>query len=61
MSTVHRDAPPFRADRIGSLLRRHRLLQAREQFNAGRTGARELVAHPALGGREEYHRPTLEA
>jgi 5-methyltetrahydropteroyltriglutamate--homocysteine methyltransferase len=34
--------PPFRADHVGSLLRPPELLQAREDFAAGRIGADEL-------------------
>jgi methionine synthase II (cobalamin-independent) len=37
-----RDTPPFRADHVGSLLRPRDLLQAREQFKAGRLDAAEL-------------------
>jgi methionine synthase II (cobalamin-independent) len=37
-----RDAPPFRADHVGSLLRPPQLLQAREDFAAGRIDADEL-------------------
>ncbi len=37
-----RDAPPFRADHVGSLLRPQRLLQARADFEAGRVDADEL-------------------
>ena len=34
-----RTSPPFRADHVGSLLRPQRLLQAREDFAAGRISA----------------------
>jgi 5-methyltetrahydropteroyltriglutamate--homocysteine methyltransferase len=37
-----RSNPPFRADHVGSLLRPQGLLQARDDFEAGRIGAREL-------------------
>ncbi|HYY21885.1 MAG TPA: 5-methyltetrahydropteroyltriglutamate--homocysteine S-methyltransferase [Thermoleophilaceae bacterium] len=37
-----RSAPPFRADHVGSLLRPPRLLEAREDFAAGRIPADEL-------------------
>jgi 5-methyltetrahydropteroyltriglutamate--homocysteine methyltransferase len=37
-----RDTPPFRADHVGSLLRPRDLLQAREDFKAGRLDAAEL-------------------
>ena len=39
-----RTSPPFRADHVGSLLRPPRLLQAREDFAAGRTTAAGLRA-----------------
>jgi 5-methyltetrahydropteroyltriglutamate--homocysteine methyltransferase len=39
-----RTSPPFRADHVGSLLRPPRLLQAREEFAAGRLPADELHA-----------------
>jgi 5-methyltetrahydropteroyltriglutamate--homocysteine methyltransferase len=39
-----RDAPPFRADHVGSLLRPPELLRAREEFAAGRIQAEELRA-----------------
>jgi 5-methyltetrahydropteroyltriglutamate--homocysteine methyltransferase len=39
-----RDAPPFRADHVGSLLRPAHLLQAREQRAVGEIGADELRA-----------------
>jgi 5-methyltetrahydropteroyltriglutamate--homocysteine methyltransferase len=39
-----RATPPFRADHVGSLLRPPRLLQAREEFAAGRLPAEELKA-----------------
>jgi 5-methyltetrahydropteroyltriglutamate--homocysteine methyltransferase len=39
---VPRSAPPFRADHVGSLLRPPRLLEAREDFAAGRIPADEL-------------------
>ena len=39
-----RTAPPFRADHVGSLLRPPALLQAREDFNAGRIPAEQLRA-----------------
>src|ERR1700743_1646404 len=37
-----RTSPPFRADHVGSLLRPQRLLQAREDFAAGRVSAADL-------------------
>ena len=37
-----RDAPPFRADHVGSLLRPRHLLQAREEFAAGAIPAERL-------------------
>src|SRR6202007_1510502 len=36
--------PPFRADHVGSLLRPQRLLQARNDFAAGRITAADLTA-----------------
>src|SRR3954454_10912505 len=39
-----RDAPPFRADHVGSLLRPPELLQAREDHAAGRIDAAALRA-----------------
>src|SRR5689334_93949 len=39
---ARRTSPPFRADRVGSLLRPQRLLQAREDFAAGRISAADL-------------------
>ena len=39
---ARRTSPPFRADHVGSLLRPQRLLQAREDFAAGRIPADEL-------------------
>ena len=39
---TRRTQPPFRADHVGSLLRPPELLQAREDFAAGRIGAGEL-------------------
>jgi 5-methyltetrahydropteroyltriglutamate--homocysteine methyltransferase len=39
-----RTTPPFRADHVGSLLRPPRLMQAREEFAAGRLSAEELRA-----------------
>jgi 5-methyltetrahydropteroyltriglutamate--homocysteine methyltransferase len=39
-----RTKPPFRADHVGSLLRPPRLLQARDDFDAGRVDADELRA-----------------
>jgi 5-methyltetrahydropteroyltriglutamate--homocysteine methyltransferase len=41
-ATGRRTAPPFRADHVGSLLRPRRLLQARDDFAAGRIDAAEL-------------------
>jgi 5-methyltetrahydropteroyltriglutamate--homocysteine methyltransferase len=41
---VPRDKPPFRADHVGSLLRPRALLDAREEFAAGRIPAEELRA-----------------
>jgi 5-methyltetrahydropteroyltriglutamate--homocysteine methyltransferase len=39
-----RDRPPFRADHVGSLLRPEKLLDARDDFAAGRITAAELRA-----------------
>ena len=39
---ARRTTPPFRADHVGSLLRPRRLLQAREDFAAGRISAADL-------------------
>ncbi|MEV4706106.1 5-methyltetrahydropteroyltriglutamate--homocysteine S-methyltransferase [Actinoplanes sp. NPDC049316] len=39
-----RDAPPFRADHVGSLLRPARLLRAREEHAAGKIGDDDLRA-----------------
>ena len=39
-----RTSPPFRADHVGSLLRPRRLLQARDDFAAGRITAADLRA-----------------
>ena len=39
-----RTTPPFRADHVGSLLRPRHLLQAREDYAAGRLPAAELRA-----------------
>jgi 5-methyltetrahydropteroyltriglutamate--homocysteine methyltransferase len=39
-----RDLPPFRADHVGSLLRPPKLLEARDDFAAGRITAAELRA-----------------
>ncbi len=39
-----RTTPPFRADHVGSLLRPQRLLQARDDFAAGRISAADLRA-----------------
>ena len=44
-----RSVPPFRADHVGSLLRPKRLLQAREDFAAGRIPAAELRSDAAWG------------
>jgi 5-methyltetrahydropteroyltriglutamate--homocysteine methyltransferase len=41
---VPRDTPPYRADHVGSLLRPPELLQAREDFAAGRINSEELRA-----------------
>ncbi|PWU23629.1 MAG: 5-methyltetrahydropteroyltriglutamate--homocysteine S-methyltransferase [Candidatus Rokuibacteriota bacterium] len=41
---AHRTDPPFRADHVGSLLRPPELLQAREDYAAGRLDAGELRA-----------------
>ena len=41
---ARRTSPPFRADHVGSLLRPPRLLQAREDFAAGRIAAADLRA-----------------
>jgi methionine synthase II (cobalamin-independent) len=41
-ATRARTKPPFRADHVGSLLRPPRLLQARDEFAAGRIDAAEL-------------------
>ncbi len=48
-----RMTPPFRADHVGSLLRPARLLQAREDFAAGRISAAALreVGGAAVGHR----------
>ena len=43
-----RTSPPFRADHVGSLLRPQRLLQAREDFAAGRISAADLRAEEDL-------------
>ena len=43
-ATGRRTKPPFRADHVGSLLRPRRLLQARDDFAAGRIDADELRA-----------------
>jgi 5-methyltetrahydropteroyltriglutamate--homocysteine methyltransferase len=40
----HRISPPFRADHVGSLLRPQRLLDARDDFAAGRITASDLRA-----------------
>jgi 5-methyltetrahydropteroyltriglutamate--homocysteine methyltransferase len=42
VATAQRTKPPFRADHVGSLLRPPRLLQAREDFAAGRIDAATL-------------------
>ena len=39
-----RDAPPFRADHVGSLLRPPQLLRARDEFAAGAITADQLRA-----------------
>ena len=39
---ARRTSPPFRADHVGSLLRPQRLLQARDDFAAGRITAADL-------------------
>jgi 5-methyltetrahydropteroyltriglutamate--homocysteine methyltransferase len=39
-----RTTPPFRADHVGSLLRPPELLTAREEFEAGKTSAKQLRA-----------------
>jgi 5-methyltetrahydropteroyltriglutamate--homocysteine methyltransferase len=41
---ARRTSPPFRADHVGSLLRPQRLLQARDDFAAGRITAADLAA-----------------
>jgi 5-methyltetrahydropteroyltriglutamate--homocysteine methyltransferase len=41
---ARRTSPPFRADHVGSLLRPRRLLQARDDFAAGRITAADLKA-----------------
>jgi 5-methyltetrahydropteroyltriglutamate--homocysteine methyltransferase len=41
---ARRTSPPFRADHVGSLLRPRRLLQARDDFAAGRITADDLHA-----------------
>ena len=41
---ARRTSPPFRADHVGSLLRPQRLLQARDDFAAGRITAADLRA-----------------
>src|SRR5712675_1620791 len=43
-SVSRRTSPPFRADHVGSLLRPQRLLQARDDFAAGRITAGDLRA-----------------
>ena len=43
-ATRRRTTPPFRADHVGSLLRPPQLLQAREDFKAGRVDADALRA-----------------
>jgi methionine synthase II (cobalamin-independent) len=43
-SVALRDAPPFRADHVGSLLRPPELLRARSDFADGRVDAQELRA-----------------
>ncbi len=43
-SAGRRETPPFRADHVGSLLRPHELLRAREEFAAGRIEPDELRA-----------------
>ena len=44
ITTGRRSTPPFRADHVGSLLRPPELLQAREEFAAGRLTAEQLRA-----------------
>ncbi|HTV10919.1 MAG TPA: 5-methyltetrahydropteroyltriglutamate--homocysteine S-methyltransferase [Acidimicrobiales bacterium] len=39
---MRRERPPFRADHVGSLLRPHRLLEARTAYTAGRMGQEAL-------------------
>src|ERR1700724_2483812 len=41
---TRRTSPPFRADHVGSLLRPRRLLEARDDFAAGRITAADLRA-----------------
>ena len=63
-----RNSPPFRADHVGSLLRPAALLQARDDFAAGRITADALrevedeaireVVRDAAGGRACSRRPT---
>src|SRR5271169_1443076 len=42
VAMARRTSPPFRADHVGSLLRPQRLLQARDDFAAGRITAADL-------------------
>ncbi len=44
ITSGRRTTPPFRADHVGSLLRPKRLLDAREEFAAGRLSAEQLRA-----------------
>ena len=48
--------PPFRADHVGSLLRSPGLLQAREDFAAGRISAEDLRAVEDAAVREVVRR-----
>jgi 5-methyltetrahydropteroyltriglutamate--homocysteine methyltransferase len=51
-----RDAPPYRADHVGSLLRPRRLTDARAEHAAGRLSAEELRAVEDDAIREVVHR-----
>src|ERR1700726_1942536 len=44
VAMARRTSPPFRADHVGSLLRPQRLLQARDDFAAGRITPADLTA-----------------
>jgi len=55
---ANRDAPPFRADHVGSLLRPPELLRAREDHRAGRIDDAELrgIEDEAIRGAVELQR-----